>query len=227
MFCVKCGNQLPEGVRFCDKCGATIDSPQNVQPTPAAAAVNNATPSYEQIQQEPSKNSSYHNNVFVESDEQLLATLGNGWITNMLFFGKAKKCNALLTDKRLYLQGVFFSGSGQSMTREKYEKILDLEDITGTGFLYSTGLGILLSMLTVLILAVLGAAVLSTEGAIIGFLIGTVIVTVSYILSRETYFIIEYAGGSIRFKASIIGVADVKDFQKQIRRAKDKAKGKL
>lgn len=42
MFCEKCGNQLPEGSKFCDKCGTPIAAPiqqpeqQPVQPQPAA-----------------------------------------------------------------------------------------------------------------------------------------------------------------------------------------------
>lgn len=239
MICLKCGSEVPEGARFCDKCGSVVEEVQKPQQEQTATVndFNYTSPSTQGQQVMAYGSNSSYSQVFVESDEQLLATLGNGWITNMLF-GRTKKCNALLTDKRVYLQGIFFSGQGKSLLQEKYEKIIDLEDITGTGFLYSTGIGILLTLLVVFVPAILGFILsggyrslrygyLIFSGAGMGLLLGILVATIIYILSRKTYFIIEYAGGSIRFEASIIGVSDVRDFQKQIRRAKDRVKRKL
>ena len=44
-----------------------------------------------------------------------------------------------------------------------------------------------------------------------------------YLLKRKTYFRIEYAGGCIAFDVSFYAKAEIDDFQKQLRRAKDLA----
>lgn len=237
MFCGKCGNELPEGATLCDKCGTIISSETQKEDIIGQMGTESVSFDFDpaEIQQETIfMDESSYNQLFVEQDEHLLGTLGNGWIANMLFY-KLKKCNALLTDKRLYLQGTFFSGSGKTLTSQRYEKVIDLEDITGSGFLYSKENGILISLFIYVIFTVIGGIfsyiILNDRfipaGCIIGFCIGLIIEIIRYLINRKTYFLIEYAGGGIRFDASIIGIADVRDFQKQIRRAKDKAKGKI
>lgn len=230
MLCEKCGNELSKGAKFCGKCGAVIGSKTQEEST----VENMVTPqdvayldisSYSQLSDDP---------IYIEPDEQLLGTLGNGWITNMLFH-KLKKCNAILTNKRLYLQGTFFSGGGKSLISNRYEKVIDLEDITGTGFHYGSSIGIGIYLLLVIVGIIGGiyfgpATQDSWEFAWVCYGMAA-IVAISYsvklIKSRKTQFFIEYPGGSICFDASIIGIAEVRDFQKQICRAKDKVKGKI
>lgn len=240
MFCEKCGNELPEGAKFCDKCGTMLGSEaQNGNPKEKTEQVLStaSSPVPAQTQQEAVYlDKSSYSQIFVEPNEQLQGTLGNGWITNMLFH-KLKKCNALLTDKRLYLQGTFFSGSGKSLMTQRYEKVIDLEDITGSGFKYSS-VPVLMIVLSSLF-AILGICGFiqygpytqdSWEIAWVCFGVAAIAIIsdiCAYIKSRKTFFLIEYPGGDIRFNASIIGIADVRDFQKQIRRAKDKVKGKI
>ena len=276
MFCGKCGNELPDGAKFCGRCGAVIGGAETGAGTVSGGAETSAgaeiggaviggagtggtviisgaetgagTQSGSNLgtvgtQQDTAYlNQSSYNQIFVEPDEKLLATLGNGWATNLLFHN-LKKCNALLTDKRLYFQGTFFSGSGKSLTSQRAEKVIDLEDITGTGFVYSKGVGALMILIDLLILAALSAIgiliggwVISSRGdindtavacGIVGFVLGVIVDIVSILLSRKTHFAIEYAGGGISFNAKIVGIADVRYFQKQIRRAKDKVKGKI
>jgi hypothetical protein len=69
-----------------------------------------------------------------------------------------------------------------------------------------------------------GDLLVSLVGAVIGIFIPVLIYTIKYLLNRKVYFILEYAGGAIRFDAIIVGLSNVKDFNKQIRRAKDHAK---
>ena len=45
----------------------------------------------------------------------------------------------------------------------------------------------------------------------------------NYLFKRKTLFRIEYAGGCIAFDASFYAKAEIDDFQKQLRRAKDMA----
>lgn len=248
MFCAKCGKEIPESAKLCGSCGATVGGAGLV--TIARAVGNSFTNLNDTIREkEKNKEASYmdesaYSKVYVEPDEQLLGTLGNGYLENIL--GKrVRKTHALLTDKRVYFQGTFFSGSGKTLQQDIVEKIVDLEDITGTGFKYSKPLGILSAIIMLLLpwlLALLNCILdyffnvgvvhwhnspeVGLVGTIIAIPIAISIVLIKYIKNRKTEFILEYAGGAIRFNAKIIGLSNVMDFNKQIRRAKDHAKEK-
>ena len=95
-----------------------------------------------------------------------------------------------------------------SIERFNMQKTIDLEDITGTGFVYAS------PQIWKLVLAVLTLFTI----------IIPILLVVSYFKNRDTLFFIEYAGGCIKFDASIYGLAESQDFEKQIRRAKNKIK---
>lgn len=240
MFCAKCGKEIPEGAKSCESCGATVGGANNA--TIVSAVGNSFTNLKNNIQEKEKEmeatymDESAYSKVYVEPDEQLLGTLGNGYLENILG-KKVKKTHALLTNKRVYFQGTFFSGSGKNLQQDIIEKVVDLEDITGTGFRYNKPLGILATIITVIITGIMGAlvgyiwgdicgdeVVGLVVGIIIGIVISVLIYIIKYFLSRKVDFILEYAGGAIRFDAKIIGLSNVKDFNKQIRRAKDHAK---
>ena len=170
---------------------------------------------------------SAYQKIFVEPDEQLLGTLGNGYLESMLN-KKVKKCHALLTDKRVYFQGTFFDGRGKTLQQDIIEKIVDLEDITGTGFRYNKPFRILTTVIMLVIwwLLIISFGYYYSPVGLFGTIITILITIIKYIKSRKTDFMLEYAGGAIRFNASIIGLSHVKDFNMQIRRAKDHAKAK-
>ena len=52
----------------------------------------------------------------------------------------------------------------------------------------------------------------------------TLIFVILTIKSRKIFFFIDYAGGRIKIDARLIGLSDVRDFHKQMRRAKDALK---
>lgn len=237
MICKNCGNDLPEGAKFCDKCGAVLEQAQSQTPgvqgaqaggygEPPQGAGNFNGAMRQASYMEPSK----YSKVFVDPDEKLQGTLGNGYLENLLF-GDIKRCHALLTDRRVYFQGRFLYENGKRSEWLISEEIVDLEDITGTGFIYSKPIGILMTLILLVIpwIPLMLYPYRQNDFGIIG-LIGDVVVLlitlVRYILNRKTYFSMEYAGGAIKFDAKIIGVPAVRDFQKQIRRAKDRATGK-
>lgn len=187
MFCEKCGMELPEGAKFCDKCGAIIAGQEEIT---ADLPGNKEKQKYD----------------LIDTDEHIIKTLGNGYGVNLLY-GNAKTCHAILTDRRLYLEGALYSGSGSSLMKSTERRVIDIDDITGTGFVYQK---------------------LSIPAVIIGIitvpiLIG-IIILVKVFLARTTLFVVEYAGGCIKFDANIVGIADVNDFHKQIRRVKDRHK---
>lgn len=135
--------------------------------------------------------------------------LGNSYLNSFLTGKKINRCIALLSDKRIYLRGNMLDVNIGKLERFNMQKTIDLEDITGTGFLFAS------SQLWKLILAIITAPTI----------IPAILLIVSYIKGRNTLFFIEYAGGCIKFNASIYGLAESQDFEKQIRRAKNKIKG--
>jgi len=62
-------------------------------------------------------------------------------------------------------------------------------------------------------------------GALVGltftFLISVILIFFEYLKKRKTYFEIQYSGGRIAFDVSYYALAEIEDFQKQLRRAKD------
>ncbi len=250
MNCKTCGEPLADGAKFCGKCGAVVSEAagdSRVEQPPGDMA--NRLKSYAakageafQPQSEPQEQlmptSSYSSKVFVEPDEQLQGTLGNGYLENLTLLGRRmKSCRALLTDRRIYFQGRLLTGQGKDLRHDICERIVDVEDITGTGFVYSKPLGILASIIKLLVSVL---AMLLSNGfgiirhfnnyeyvlSLMGIVVAILWIVISYLINRWTLFAIEYAGGIIKFDAQIIGLSAVRDFQKQIRRAKDHAREK-
>lgn len=195
MFCEKCGNELPDGVKFCDKCGAVQGSSQGTEKEQVTFVTEMSDIS------NMNQKSKYD---LVDPDEKVIKTVGNGYGINLLY-GNAKTCYAILSDKRLYLEGALYRGSGNSLVKSTEKRVVDIEDITGTGFVYQK-LSVLMVILGIITVPIL---------------IGIVLLVRAF-FSRKMLFVVEYAGGRIQFDANMIGFTDVEDFQKQIRRVKDK-----
>lgn len=254
MFCGKCGSKLEDGAKFCKECGASAaDTDEFSSALPkmsgtASASSQNFTERWDLFHKSNAGDAEYGMeydisdnrqalaNIFVEPDETLIAKLGNGFLINLLF-RKPKKCSMMLTDKRLYLKGAFYaSGSKNNILKTTEERILDLRDITGTGFIYTQFSRL---MLVLFILSTLGSTISSAlalthglgglipdrgyiESALwLPLLLAAVLFGLKLIKSRSAYFFVDYAGGRIKVDAKILGLSDVQDFHKQVRRAKN------
>lgn len=131
----------------------------------------------------------------------------------------------------VFIKGAMYTGSGKTLMKMMEERTLDLEDITGTGFIYTkvSKLMIFLGILFEIAAGVLGVETGGDQGLIAGLVYGLVpclILIIAAFFSRKIWFFIDYAGGSIQIDAKLIGLSDVQDFHKQIRRAKDALKAK-
>lgn len=248
MFCSKCGSEITEGAKFCEKCGASVGGNETL----SAEILKNTANTYaqktndflknsgiiamndaEESQYDVSNNTQELKNIFVEPDEQLLAKLGNGYLVNLLF-NRVRKCNALLTDKRVYLKGTFYSSDSKKIFKTAEERILDLEDITGTGFIYTKSpvFMFFLSFISAVFSAILGVVFREVDigdwlyGIAGVAVLSTIFNLIRMFMSRKVFFFIDYAGGRIKIDAKLIGLSDVQDFHKQMRRAKDAITGK-
>ncbi len=190
MFCGNCGKQIDDSCNVCPYCGTRIKQDTRIEKDVVK------------------EKDDIYKVIFVEPDENYLGSLGNGYLNSFLTNKKIKRCIALLSDKRIYLRGNMVDINSGKIERFNMQKTIDLEDITGTGFVYSS------PQVWKLVLAILT----------IWAIIPAILLLVSYLKGRNTLFFIEYAGGCIKFDASIYGLAESQDFERQIRRAKNHVK---
>lgn len=188
MFCGNCGKEIEDNSTFCPDCGNSLAN--NVGQVPASSINDKCK------------------RIFISPNEQYIASLGNGYINSFLTTKDIKRCVAILSNKRVYLHGNMIDTSNGGIEKYNIEKIINVDDITGTGFIYAS------EKIWKLVLAVLTAPII----------IPAILLIISYLKGRNTLFFIEYAGGCIKFDASIYGLAESQDFHKQLRRMQDMIK---
>lgn len=187
---------------------------------------------YEEEYIEDDKKKKVRNKYLVESDEKIIDTIGTGFALNFFISGVFKQWTAVLSDKRLYVRGTMYEGSVRTLFVSKSSKTLDLEDITATGFVYSSmsWITIILTAIMFLITTAITVALFSGEfdssQVMFDLLITVVFEIIAVLLSRKTWFFIEYAGGRINLDALLFSVSTCEHFEKKIRRAKDRSLGK-
>lgn len=187
MFCGNCGKQVENGNSTCPYCGDKIVTTPNISKDTAKGICKK---------------------FFVSSNEQYITSLGDGYLKNFLTTGSIGRCVAVLSNKRIYLRGNIIDYNNSKLERINVEKIVNVEDVTGTGFIYAS------NQIWKLVLAALTAPLI----------IPPVVFIILYMLGRKTIFFIEYAGGYIKFDASYYNLSDVHNFQKQIRLVQDDIK---
>lgn len=256
MFCNQCGSELNERAEFCSNCGNKVNMEylnknQNSSKDEtdyidigevavekmgeAMDAIKNKAEAYKAESDARKRDHIEQLNRatsgFVEDDEKVIAELGKGYGTNVLF-GNLKKINATLTNRRVYFQGTMYDGGRGIRAVNKITKtqIIDLDDVTGTGFIYTR-----LSYVSLVIAVVLAIIGLITSGdfeevggiLLISAIIPFVYFIIKYIVSRRVLFFVEYAGGEIQFDARLIGLSNVTNFHMQMRRAKEAIKKRV
>ncbi|MCM1328113.1 MAG: zinc-ribbon domain-containing protein [Ruminococcus sp.] len=247
--CPKCGEPLAEGDMFCGECGYRFDTPADtarnssvqtrVEPPRSSYNYssntgNTSSSGYASAGNAAQRSTGGGKNSFVDSDEYTVLTLGNGYLQNIVSSGGATKATAVLTQKRLYFSGICFEKSGRSWQKVKVSKIIDLEDITGTGFVNVTH--ILLLILTVLgFIGFIAMIILWATDDLSDHLIDVtlsflftglpgIIFMLLWLKKRFTLFNVEYAGGKIGFDVKWLNSSTVADFQRQIHLMKSRKK---
>ena len=217
MVCDKCGTEVTKNGKFCPKCGAEVlKGKMKKTDIPEVEGYKLKDKEIEQLSQS-----------FVSKDEKYIASLGNGYIMNFLTNKSVQKGFAFLSNKRVYFKGSCLSGTGKNLVKTNEERTVDVKNITGSGFVYQTDWSKLLKIIGIVV-AIVGVLVwrLFGFGVLIGIpslIIASILEVLGYLLKRKTYFRIEYAGGCIAFDVSFYEKAEIDDFQKQLRRAKDLA----
>lgn len=169
--------------------------------------------------------------IFVDSNENEIATLGGGYLQNFISSGSLGNGFCTVTDKRVYFKGNCFTKIGNSYRSTSEEKTVDLKDITGSGFkiIKKTWLMVLAIISSAwLLVSAIGcfSSMANDNGSFIPMLIflavlPTVVLWVLYFLLKIRVFEITFAGGEIAFKASNYNEGEISEFQRALRQAKD------
>ncbi len=142
--------------------------------------------------------------MFVDENEQDIAVIGGGYLSNMLHTGTLSKGFGVLTERRLYYKGKCYYKSGKNYLKTDEERIVDVQDVTSSGFVYTRNF--LWLFLTIIFCWTI---------------ILPIIFLLVFIFYKRAMYEISFAGGAIAIKVSAYGVSEIKAFDKELRMAKD------
>lgn len=165
--------------------------------------------------------------ILIDKTEEIKVILGDSYLKNYLQTGQLKKSFAILTDKRIYMRGQCYEKKGLfGLRKSNINKVLDVQDITGTEYKNINKLW--KSILKWLLIAFLGLGCLmdflifSPLIALIAAAIKLLIIKFALRIKTDYEFLdISFAGGQIAYDCNIATRDEVKEFQRQMRLAKD------
>lgn len=228
MFCWKCGTENPDGAVFCKKCGVTFEKePKTNESSYKRLDGFGQYPGSgekEIISQTP--NNGVGEDALVDPKEKLIFRLGKKWVVNMASLLGMETVSAMVTDKRIYLQGRLYESDGKMLIKHQSDKIVNIEDVNATGLNYSSHIGFMIAAIIFSILTGLAIPIIEGYGGLglILLFIGIVFALVFWLLyafNREIMCHIEYGGGSVKFRVVIASLPQVKLFCKEIHRVTD------
>lgn len=210
-ICSKCGKKYNNDLDYCITCGSKLQ--QVAQEEEKFIKENNL-----------SENNSW---VGIDLDEKIIAKLGNGYFQNLITSGDISKVNATLTQKRLYLSGKSYdvSVSNGILTSYKISKVINIEDITGTGFVYISNIKFILFAILFFLMALI--IMMSNANLALIFILISIAFLIVFCINQKSIFKIEYAGGSIGFDVKWLNAQESVIFQKKIYQVKDQRKKEL
>lgn len=179
--------------------------------------------------------------VLMDPGEKVLMSLGEGYFTSYLTTGNLKHTFWVLTDKRIYFFGRCFYKSNRNYGLKKVQYVLDLKDITGTGFTTARfSLSIVLELLLFLVICLAMGLFLYFNRFFEAFryaddkilqvcvilLVLCLIAAPVFFCSRKVkIFAIEYSGGKFAFPALEYLDKEMLRLEKLLHRAKDASMG--
>ncbi len=177
-------------------------------------------------------------NLFVDPNESVEGVLGNNAVQTFFSTGVLGNGFAVLSNKRMYFKGKCYVRAGKGFIKKVEERIVDLGDITGTGFVHNKNL-ILQWLFYIFTCVGVFGYMIPLPFWIVYFntnkkwAFNTALV-LSGPLSWLFYFLnnmfnyslfeVSYAGGGIGFDLHWISNSEAHDFQKLLQAAKGKLK---
>lgn len=163
---------------------------------------------------------------FVSPDEKYIASLGNGFLQNLLSDSETESTWAVLSDKRIYYYGDKYNMS-MGLKRARENMVVNVEDVTGSGYINLANLKALLLGVIFAIVASFCLYLAVFERYEVTLVISIICLGIcilfftKYFLNKKTLLLVYFAGGSFGFNVKLFGLANVNDFHRQLRRVKD------
>lgn len=180
--------------------------------------------------------------ILIDSSEEIKAILGDSYLKNYFKTGQLKQSFAILTDRRVYMRGQCYEKKGLfKLKKQNVDKVLDVQDITGTE--YKCMRKIWKLVLKWLLIAFIGVGCItipifyiqnfsqySLKNKFAWFVAGAIEVVVRLLLvklalrirTNYEFLAITFSGGQLAYDCNIATTTEVKEFQRQMRLAKDK-----
>ena len=211
MFCPKCGTNNIDQQKFCASCGVELISNQPAQPTA------------------PLK----FDSMFVSPEEHTVAVLGNSMAQTFLATGDLSSGFAVVSNKRVYFYGKAFVRNGKRFSVRKESRIVDVQDISGTGFVYSNPIWMLIVAIICAVALLVLIPIAISDWPAESFLILPCIFLIAlgfyimYSTKKRTLFEISFAGGGIAFNVVWFSAREAQNFQNALKRTSDAAKAQI
>lgn len=168
--------------------------------------------------------------ILIDPHENITAIIGNSFAQTFLSTGQIGKGFAVLSDKRVYFKGKCLYKTGKKYVSRMEERVVDLNDVTGSGFIrfnptYLLVMGIIMPIIAIITLIVtfIWVKVIAMLILAAGLLVSGIIMLTKYFRKKTTIFKIDYAGGSIGFDLRLIPYSEAEYFNRSLRTCKDNA----
>ncbi len=210
-FCGKCGSRIEDGMTGCPKCSSTGGGIKRTSPPPVSMDSDYGHGYY----------GGYSNDsILVSSDEVVKERMTSSYAGSFIRGDGLSSSEAICTNRRFYFKGTCYDGMG-IIRKSKQEWVVDLKDITSSGFKHSSNIWFLL--IAIVSFFCFFIYLLNDMGSLaIVELITTIILGAMYYFSRKTLYVITFAGGWIAFNASQCGEENAHRFNKILRVEKEK-----
>lgn len=236
MFCDKCGAEIKKQHQFCAGCGKKVDAPIDVggikkltskKIQNRMSSIKEQTESFQESRKEDLSQGDITKaeDLFFDPNEQQIAVLGMGYLSNFIRGQMSTKGFAILSNKRLYFRGSCFRRSGNQYIKSREERSVDLQDITSSGFVYYHNV-------LLLVVSIIWSCMVFWSNTVMWgymnfpfFLISIIILVilwVRYFLSRRCIYEVYFAGGMFAIRASKYGIKDTHNFDKMLHIEKDR-----
>ena len=165
--------------------------------------------------------------LFVDERETAVAVIGNSYLQTFLATGQKGKGFAVLSDRRVYFKGKCLYKNNKKYRSSNEERIVDLTDVTGSGFENIVEYSSLILSIIFLLISFIGfasseAAVRTVLGGFNFILFG--IFLAYFFINKRNIFKIDYPGGTIAFDLRFVSKSEAETFNRALRTAKDNVK---